>query len=226
MNLTEIAALLGPCVGADSISAEQLSQTAAYLELLLKWNAKINLTAVRDPGEIVTRHFGESFFAARNLLSKDNQPTSAIDIGSGAGFPGLPIKIWLPRLGVTLIESNGRKATFLREVCRALELSGIEVISKRAEELETRADLVTLRAVERFESILPVAARLTNTGGALALLIGGPQEETAKKLLPKLKWQDPLPIPLSRSRMLLVGARSAEVDGTLPTRNVPRGTSI
>jgi 16S rRNA (guanine527-N7)-methyltransferase len=205
MNLNEIADLLQPFLESDSISAKKLTQIAAYLELLLKWNAKINLSAIRSPEEIVTRHFGESFFAARHLLSGEGLAASAIDIGSGAGFPGLPMKVWSPSLGLTMIESNGRKATFLREVSRALELSGVEIASKRAEDLEVRTDLVTLRAVERFESILPTAARLMNSEGTLALLIGGSQAETAKKLLPSLKWKDPMRIPLSRSRVLLVG---------------------
>jgi 16S rRNA (guanine527-N7)-methyltransferase len=205
MNTNQIADLLRPFLESDSISVGQLSQVAAYLDLLLKWNAKVNLTSVRTPEEIVTRHFGESFFAARHLLSQENQRRSAIDIGSGAGFPGLPMKIWSPSLSLTLIESNGKKATFLREVSRALHLTGVEVVSKRAEELETRADLVTLRAVERFESILPIAERLMNSRGTLSLLIGEAQEQIARRLLPKLKWQDPLPIPLSRNRMLLVG---------------------
>lgn len=205
MNVDEIAALLRPFLGSDSISMEQLALTAAYLDLLLKWNAKINLTAIRSPKEIVTRHFGESFFAARHLLSKRNQLSSAIDLGSGAGFPGLPMKIWSPSLSLTLIESNGRKATFLREVCRALGVDGVEVVAKRAEEVGTRADLVTLRAVERFGSILPLAERLMNRGATLALLVGAAQEKAARRPLPNLEWQDPSPIPLSRSRVLLVG---------------------
>jgi 16S rRNA (guanine527-N7)-methyltransferase len=211
MTVDEIAQTLRPFLDTNPISQEQLGRTAAYLDLLLKWNAKINLTAIRSPEEIVTRHFGESFFAARHLLPKDNQPSSAIDIGSGAGFPGLPMKIWAPSLALTLIESNRRKATFLREVCRDLHLSEVEVVSKRAEDVEARADLVTLRAVERFESVLPIAERLMSSSGTLALMIGGGQEETAKRVLPKLKWQDPLPIPLSRNRVLIVGVRSAEV---------------
>ena len=210
MNLDEIADLLQPFLESDSVSAEQLSLVSTYLELMLKWNAKINISAIRSPEEIVTRHFGESFFAARHLLSGEAPAASAIDIGSGAGFPGLPLRIWSPSLDLTLIESNRRKATFLREVSRALNLSGVDVVSKRAEDVEARGDLVTLRAVERFESILPVAERLINPEGTLALLIGGGQAESAKRLLPKLKWQDPLPIPLSQSRALLVGVRSAE----------------
>ena len=119
MNTNEIADLLRPFLEPDSISGEKLSQVAAYLDLLRKWNAKINLTAIRGPEEIVTRHFGESFFAARHLLSSELSPSSAIDIGSGAGFPGLPMKIWSPSIELTLIESNSRKTTFLREVARA-----------------------------------------------------------------------------------------------------------
>src|SRR5436305_1338553 len=120
MTADEIADLLRPFLGPSSLSSDQLSRVAIYLDLLLKWNTKINLTAIRTPEEIVTRHFGESFFAARHLLSGNASPSSAIDVGSGAGFPGLPMKIWCPDLALTLIESRGKKATFLREVSRAL----------------------------------------------------------------------------------------------------------
>jgi 16S rRNA (guanine527-N7)-methyltransferase len=208
MNTDEIAHLLRPFLGSDSLSNDQLSRVAIYLELLLKWNAKINLTAIRTPEEILSRHFGESFFAARHLVSGDAPPSSAIDIGSGAGFPGFPLKIWCPDLRATLIESNGRKATFLREVSRSLELSGVEIVSMRAEEVDAQADLVTVRAVERFESILPVAERLLSHGGRLGLLIGSAQQEIAKKLLPRLDWQNSLPVPLSQNRVFLVAARS------------------
>ena len=205
MNADEIADLLRPFLGSESLSADQLSCVAIYLDLLLKWNTKINLTAIRTPEEIVTRHFGESFFAARHLFSGDASPSSAIDIGSGAGFPGVPLKIWSPNLHLTLIESNGRKATFLREVVRSLGISGVKVISKRAEGVEAKADLITVRAVERFGSILPVAEGIMSPGGAMALLIGAAQDQAVKRLLPNLDWQDSLPIPLSRSRVLLVG---------------------
>jgi len=207
MTLREIEQILRPFLGVNPISQEQLGRTAAHLGLLLKWNAKINLTSIRSSEEIVARHFGESFFAARHLLSKENQAGSAIDIGSGAGFPGLPMKIWSPSLALTMIESNGRKATFLREVCRALELSGIEVISKRADDVEARGDLVTMRAVERFESVLRVAEKLMSSGGTLGLLIGAAQERTAKEPLTDLEWQTRIPIPLSRSRVLLIGTK-------------------
>src|SRR4029077_10309316 len=139
-------------------------------------------TAVRRCEEIVPRHFGESFFAARHLLPfgqaipAEEQAASrihVIDVGSGAGFPGLPIKIWAPYIHLTLIESNHKKATFLREVARSLTLTDVDVFTGRAESFlapranepmsapaNRRGNIVTLRAVERFDAVLPTAANL------------------------------------------------------------------
>jgi 16S rRNA (guanine527-N7)-methyltransferase len=107
---------------------------------------------------------------------------------------------------LTLIESNLKKATFLREIVRALGLERVDVFAGRAESFPTAsADLVTVRAVERFENILPVAARLVKSGGRLVLLIGNQQIEQAKTVLTDLKWQAALPIPLSTNRAVLIG---------------------
>ena len=192
-------------------SLSQIENILEYLDLLLRWNARVNLTAVRAPEEIVTRHFGESLFAARHLFP-DAQAAygHVVDIGSGAGFPGLPIKIWARAIRLTLIESNQKKATFLREVVRKLEMNDAAVFAKRAEEFEDEADIVTLRAVERFEQAVPVARRLARPGGKLALLIGEGQMTRAKELLPNLEWSDALAIPQSSNRVLLVG-RSPEI---------------
>jgi len=164
-------------------SAELAAQLQTYLDLLLRWNARINLTAVRDPEQIVTRHFGESLFAARVLREAGafSSGTTLADIGSGAGFPGIPIKLFAPELHVTLIESQNKKATFLREVIRALELSHIVVHCGRAEDWAHHASVVTLRAVEKFETVLPVAAQLVAPGGTLALLIVESQTEAAAR---------------------------------------------
>ena len=135
-----------------------------HLELLLKWNSRVNLTSITEPEQILTRHFGESLFAARKLYPKPMGSGSLIDLGSGAGFPGIPINIWAPELHVTLIESQQKKATFLREVTRALNLTSLDVANQRAEALALQADTVTLRAVEKFDSTLPIAANLVNTG--------------------------------------------------------------
>jgi len=213
---------------------------STYIDLLLRWNSRINLTAIRNPEEIVTRHFGESLFAARHLFpcvssvppvpsavkdfdsafdsANDQRPPLACpelsegtndrvaDLGSGAGFPGIPIKLWAPNISLTLIESNQKKATFLREVARALTLTDINIQNARAQSLPPSTfNVVTLRAVERLANVLPTAATLLAPQGRLALLISSPQLEAARSTLPQLSWETPIPIPQSKSRTLLVG---------------------
>jgi len=188
-----------------SLDAETLGKFQLYLDLLLKWNARINLTAVRDPEEIVQRHFGESLFAGEQLALQ--AASTLIDFGSGAGFPGLPIKIVAPHLRVTLIESQQKKATFLREVIRSLQLDNVGVYAGRAEESSLKSQIVTMRAVEKLETALPIAASLLDAGGKLALLIGEAQSEIACGVLPKFDWDKPMPIPGSRARVISVGTR-------------------
>lgn len=200
------------------LSSAQLQSISTYIDILIRWNARVNLTAIRDPDQIVTRHFGESLFAARHLFpgslyggtaerssASQGRQTLVADVGSGAGFPGLPIKLWAPHISLTLIESNQKKATFLREVARALTLADINITTHRAEALASGTfDLVTLRAVESFAAILPVAARLVAPGGRLAFLIGMSQFEPASSALPQFAWSSPKPIPMSRNRILAV----------------------
>ena len=210
------------------LSESQLQSISTYIDILQTWNARINLTAIRNEEEIVTRHFGESLFAARHLfpkvypVSSSVSPVSSVvkgvdvdvhiaegrlaDLGSGAGFPGIPIKLWAPNIALTLIESNQKKATFLREVARTLTLTNINIQNVRAQTLlPSSFDVVTLRAVERFAEILPIAASLLALQGRLALLISSSQLEPARSTLPQLSWQTPIPIPQSQSRQLLVG---------------------
>ena len=213
MDPARIAELLRPFLACDgaarlSLTSQQLEQISTYIDLLLRWNARMNLTAVRQPEEIVTRHFGESLFAAQHLFPSRDVEGRFIDIGSGAGFPGLPIKIWNAKLHTTLIESNHKKATFLREVIRTLTLTNIDVFAGRAEDFPGSADLVILRAVERFEAILPTAAGLVVSGGRLAVLIGEGQVKAAHEKLPELRWLALAPIPQSTNRVLLVGERA------------------
>ncbi|HKS72668.1 MAG TPA: 16S rRNA (guanine(527)-N(7))-methyltransferase RsmG [Terriglobales bacterium] len=205
MDPGRIQALLNPFLtNAPSVLLNNIS---IYIDLLLRWNSRVNLTAVRDEESIVTRHFGESLFAARHLFPGDPPPaTRYLDLGSGAGFPGLPVKLWAPSLKTTLIESNQKKATFLREVIRALVINDANVFASRAEDFPAAsAGLVTLRAVERFDRALPLAARLLHPEGRLALLIGSTQLDPARKSLPGFDWQTPLPVPMSASRILLIG---------------------
>jgi 16S rRNA (guanine527-N7)-methyltransferase len=187
------------------LSTEQVKQVVTYLDLLLKWNAKISLTAVRDPEEIVQRHFGESFFAAEHA-EVAHAPT-LIDVGSGAGFPGLAMAILAPQTQTTLIESQQKKVAFLREVVRALQLRNISVYAGRAEESKLKSQIVTIRAVEKFEKALRTAASLVESGGSLVLLIGESQARALPKALANFIWLDPISIPQSRERILLIGKR-------------------
>jgi 16S rRNA (guanine527-N7)-methyltransferase len=215
-----IAELLAPFLDASYLEQTPSAATDAlfrnistYIDILLHWNSRINLTAIRDPEEIVTRHFGESLFAARHLLPAATSRIRVADVGSGAGFPGLPLKLWDPEISLTLIESNHKKATFLREVSRALTLTDINIFNARAEDLpkDQRFDIVTLRAVERFDEVFPVSSKLVAIQGSIGLLIGGAQVDRAKSLGPEFDWQAPLPVPQSRSRVLLLG--SGKLDG-------------
>jgi 16S rRNA (guanine527-N7)-methyltransferase len=193
-----------------------LEQVRGYLELLIKWNQKTNLTSLRKPEEIVRRHFGESLFLAAVLVQTNllrarpgHSAGGLVDVGSGAGFPGIPVKLYIPYLSVTLIESQNKKATFLKEVIRSLKLVDVEVFNGRAEDwarpASRQGEIVTLRAVEHFDEALPTAARLVAPHGHLALLLGEKQLDTARKLLPSFDWQAPYPLPLSDARMLLLG---------------------
>jgi 16S rRNA (guanine527-N7)-methyltransferase len=243
MDTARIAELLRPFIDDATLSPKLLEQLRRYLDLLLRWNARINLTTVREPEQIITRHFGESLFAAQVLLcggagknkalpqglkpaieSDHNGRAKAVpfqgrsvqdhsrhltlaDVGSGAGFPGIPIKLFTPDLALTLIESQNKKATFLREVIRTLDLDHAEIFCGRAEQWGKTADLVTLRAVERFERALPVTADLVAPRGKLCLLIGTAQVPTAHQLLgTSWRWQEPVAVTHSAERVVLVGS--------------------
>jgi 16S rRNA (guanine527-N7)-methyltransferase len=157
----------------DDPAGDLLDRLSTYLDLLLKWNARTNLTAIRDPEEIVRRHFGESLFTAAHL------PVcrTLLDLGSGAGFPGLPIQLARPGLRVTLAESQNKKAAFLREAVRVLQVS-TEVWGDRVERMvrERVFDVVTLRAVDNPDAAFGEARRRLAAMGVIAHLTGGPVE--------------------------------------------------
>jgi 16S rRNA (guanine527-N7)-methyltransferase len=209
LQAARISGLLSPYLGGFRLTHIQLEQISNYLALLVKWNARTNLTAIRNPEEILRRHFGESLFAATKLYpSADSSGETLIDFGSGAGFPGVPIKILAPTLQVRLIESRNKKATFLREVIRTLGLKDIQVHLGRAEQSGLAAKLVTMRAVEKFEESLHTAASLVENHGRLGLLIGAAQVEKAKALSSSMQWSDAIMIPASEQRVLLVGNKN------------------
>ncbi|HWZ43147.1 MAG TPA: 16S rRNA (guanine(527)-N(7))-methyltransferase RsmG [Candidatus Saccharimonadales bacterium] len=197
----EIAALLTPYARLEDRTIASIN---IYLKLLLKWNAKMNLTSVRDPVEIMRRHFGESFFAAAHLSGPADSLT-AIDLGSGAGFPGIPLALFSAEAQVTLIEANGRKSAFLNEVIRALELNNARVFNGRAEVFSGKANLVIMRAVEKFDLAVGLALKLVRPGGRLALMIGESQVKEARAQTPEVNWGGMVMVPGGRERVLMVG---------------------
>jgi 16S rRNA (guanine527-N7)-methyltransferase len=203
-----IAQLLQPFIELDEMRLQIISK---YIDLLLKWNARINLTAIRDPQEIVQRHFGESFFVAKYVLAQRSVET-AIDLGSGAGFPGVPLAILAPDIQLTLIESQQKKATFLKELIYLLGLKNVTVFSDRAENYLGRAELVMFRAVEKFDQVLKMAERLTEAGGRIAMMIGSGQVELASRLVVEVGWSEAVTIPSGHSRELLIGTKTVKVE--------------
>jgi 16S rRNA (guanine527-N7)-methyltransferase len=169
---SRIISLLAPYVGDATVPEGLYPQLSTYLDLLVKWNARTNLTAIRDPEQMVVRHFGESLFCGLQLTSRLPADATVLDFGSGAGFPGLPIQLLLPEFQVTLGESQNKKASFLREAVRALNLPRTEVWAKRVEDLsaETVFNAVTLRAVDNMEAALTAAAPRVAPGGFLVTL--------------------------------------------------------
>jgi 16S rRNA (guanine527-N7)-methyltransferase len=166
-----LATLLTPYVGDAAVPRGLYSQLSAYLDLLLKWNARTNLTAIRNPEEIVQRHFGESLFAGLELGRRLPADATVLDFGSGAGFPGLPIQLLNPGMTVTLAESQGKKASFLREAVRTLGLK-TEVWAARVDTMppSRRFTAVTLRAVDNMQQALSDAQPRVAPNGWLVTL--------------------------------------------------------
>jgi 16S rRNA (guanine527-N7)-methyltransferase len=196
-----IAKLLEPYLIDAAVPPNLYAQLGVYLDLLLRWNARTNLTAIRDPEDIVRRHFGESLFAGAQLTPLLPSAATLLDFGSGAGFPGLPIQLLLPATQVTLSESQGKKAAFLREAIRTLGPK-TEVWAGRVEAMPPglQFDAVTLRAVDNMESALAEASLRVIPGGTLAALGG-------KGLLEVNSDSKVLPVPNSAESFLYLTRR-------------------
>jgi len=188
-------------ISADSKQVVLIQQ---YIRTLLRWNEKLNLTAIRDPLEILYRHFCESMFAAGAIPVDKGR---LADIGSGPGFPGIPLKIIRPELELCLVESNIKKGTFLAEVVRELHLTNTRVLISRYEELGEEIaplDYVCSRAVGEFQPFLEWAASERVQTRQVILWIGGRDLEEVRKLR-NWEWLEPVLIPKSLQRYLLVG---------------------
>jgi 16S rRNA (guanine527-N7)-methyltransferase len=186
------------------LSDDQVAKIQTYVRLLLKWNKLTSLTSITDPAEIVSRHFGESMYAA-TLLPVENG--RLVDIGTGAGFPGLALKILNPALHVVLIESNKKKSAFLAEVARTLEFPEIEILSVRFEEIRPEGDFanfITARAVGGFPALLRWSKMALSRRGHLMLWVGG-EDITSITNFKGWIWNPPARIPESQRRFILVG---------------------
>jgi 16S rRNA (guanine527-N7)-methyltransferase len=187
---------------------DQILQIQQYIGILLAWNDKVNLTAIRNPLEILHRHFCESMFAG---ISVPLERGRLADVGSGGGFPGLPLKILRPGLHVFLIESNIKKATFLAEVIRELGLKGAQVIVRRYEELGEEIaplDYVCSRALGEFPKFLDWAHSPQIAAKQVILWIGANDLPEIQRIF-NWDWQEPISVPNSLRRLLLVGTRKA-----------------
>jgi 16S rRNA (guanine527-N7)-methyltransferase len=191
---------------------KQIVQIQQYIKLLLTWNEKINLTAIRDPLEILYRHFCESMYATVAVPVEHGR---LADVGSGGGFPGVPIAILRPEMQIFLIESNLKKATFLAEVVRELELKGVRVLVNRYEDVSEDVaplDYVCSRAVGEFAPFLEWAGSDRISAREVILWIGARDLEEIQKL-GGWQWLEPIQVPHSLRRLLLRGRREAQIVG-------------
>jgi len=191
-----------------TIDKRQILLIQRYITVLLQWNEKLNLTAIRDPLEILHRHFCESMYAAVAVPGNFGR---LADIGSGAGFPGIALKIMRPEIELFLVESNIKKGTFLAEVVRELELANARVLISRYEELSEELaplDYVCSRALGEFGPFLDWAASERLSARRTLLWIGGRDLDEVRKS-PHWEWQEPISVPQSLRRYLLVGSKKS-----------------
>ena len=192
--------------GMDRLQPSELRAFESYISLILRWNARINLTAVRDEEGILARHIVESIACAGAL---PDGISTLLDFGSGAGFPGIPIAICRPEIAVALAEAQGKKAAFLQEAARILGLP-VTVHSARAETLQSRFDCVTLRAVDKMPIAVETAGRLIRLGGWLALMTTTTELRNLQNAASaSFSWSAPIPLPGSEKRILALGARQS-----------------
>ena len=202
LSLGEVAAALAPY--GVVLGDEQLAAISRYVQMLISWNQSVNLTSLEDPMEIVAKHFGESIFAASVV---QNISGRLADVGTGAGFPGIPLKIAFPDLILVLIEPNNKKCAFLNEVKVALRLAGVEILRARYEETTTEMqnfDFICSRALGNYRQLLRWARMALKPKGRVILWLGT-EDSLAIGRTGGWRWDVPAPIPESRRRVIQVG---------------------
>ena len=212
------------------LTGRQVAALSTYEKELLEWNKKFNLTAIRDVESIRTKHFLDSFSCV--LAWKASPPNSLIDVGTGAGFPGIPLKILYPNLNLTLVESLGKKARFCEHMVNLLALEQVEVVHARAEDLgqnpqhREKYDWAVARAVANLNVLSEYLIPLVRIGGGMLAQKGesGPAEaqsaeETMKLLGGKLKQLIPVNLPgVADDRYLVVVEKVAATPPKYPRK--------
>jgi 16S rRNA (guanine527-N7)-methyltransferase len=206
--LTELRPNLLAGLEALALPAETASRLLDYLALLHHWNRTYNLTAIREPGQMLVKHLFDSLAIVKHV-----PPGRLADLGSGPGLPGIPVALVRPDVSVSLVESNGKKARFLREAVRRLDIGNARVLEARAEELDDGGfDAITARALDRLAGILKVGGHLLAPHGRLLAMKGSRVDEEVEDLPAgwRLDGVRPLAVPgLDAERALVVVARAA-----------------
>jgi 16S rRNA (guanine527-N7)-methyltransferase len=222
-----------------TLTARQLSAFQRYEVELLDWNSRFNLTAIRDVESIRSKHFLDSLSCL--LALRDNPPARLIDIGTGAGFPGIPLKIYMKDMRLTLVESVGKKAEFCRHIVEVLKLDNVDVVQARAEEIgqnhrhREQYDWAVARAVANMPALMEYLLPLVKVGGAVLSQKGenGPAEahsaEKATRMMGgRLRQLHPVALPgVADERYLIVVDKVAATPPQYPRRvGVPAKTPL
>lgn len=226
-----------------SLDAQQLSQFQLYLSELVAWNRKFNLTAITDSEEVQVKHFLDSLSSLPLLAEEVNDELPflhsqrLVDVGTGAGFPGIPLKIAAPQLDLTLVDGTGKKVRFLEYLCQTLDLTQATVVQGRAEELGRRADyraqfdIVTARAVAPLNTLVEYLLPWARIGGLVVVYKGGRASEEfidARKAIQQLGGDTvrfaPVRVPfLQEKRFVLLLKKVAETPEMYPRgQGLPR----
>lgn len=204
ITIENVASALSPY--CSTVSESQCSQISAYIDLLTRWNRKISLTSLTDPNEILRFHVGESIFA---LQFCDFSSGRLADVGSGAGFPGLALKIFRPNLNVVLLEPNLKKCAFLAEVVRTLELRTVEILSKQFQQSSIEMyslQFISSRALAQSHHLISWSKSCLSANGSLILWLSAASASELREDS-AFEWEKPIAIPGSQRRQILIGRK-------------------
>lgn len=166
-------------------TTKQLEQLSKFYQLLIEWNQKINLTRITEENDVYLKHFYDSLTISKVVNLKEQK--SLCDVGTGAGFPGIVLKIIYPNLKIVLIDSLLKRVNYLNEIIKQLELTDIEAIHTRGEDYKGSFDVVTSRAVANIEKLVKYTMHLVNKNGIFVAMKGNIEEELNNEVKEKLK---------------------------------------